>query len=133
MRCLGCNREISWDGRGIFAYTCPCGARVFYDETNPKQIYYPVSLAISLLRGHPLPHIDYYLGKSSFWSHLKQQFYEFLRSKGAIWSWECPECRKRIVERTAMEKAEGFYPFEIHPELRKLMVEALKEREASEE
>jgi len=105
----------------MFAYTCPCGATVFYDE---QKIYYPASLIRCLLHDRSLPHIDYYLGKSSFWSPLKQKFYEFLRSKGAIWSWECKECRKNFIKRTLMEKKEGLYPFKLHPELQKLIVEA---------
>jgi len=131
MRCLGCNREIPWNGRGVLAYTCSCGAKVFYDET--QRLYYPLSLMMCLLHGEPLPHIDYYLGKSSFWSPLKEKFYELLRSKGAIWSWECPKCRERVVKRTAMEIVEGLYPFEIHPRLYELVVEVLKKGRVSNE
>lgn len=119
MKCLGCDRAIAWDGRGIFCYTCPCGATIFYDEE--KGLAPPASLVIALHESRELPHIDYYLGKSNHWSKLKQEMYEFLRSKGAIWSWECEQCKQRVIQRAIMEKKENLYHFGLHHELQKLI------------
>jgi DNA-directed RNA polymerase subunit RPC12/RpoP/uncharacterized protein YlaI len=119
IRCVGCGREIKWDGKGVFAYTCPCGARVFYDEK--VGFIFPASFFMSLLKGVEFPHIDYYLGKSAYWDDVKQQIYKFLRDKGAVWSWECDECKKKVIEQTKIEIKEGLYPFEIHPELKSLL------------
>lgn len=117
MKCLGCDREIAWDGKGLFAYTCPCGATVFYDEE--KGLALPASL-FTLDPENP-PHIDYYLGKSNYWSKRKQEMYEYLKSQGAVWSWQCPKCRDWAIKRAKMEKDNGFYPFEFHWELSRLM------------
>lgn len=119
MKCLGCDSAIPWDGKSAFCYTCPCGATIFYDEK--KGLFPPASLVIGLHKGRELPHIDYYIGKSSYWSPLKQQMYEFLRSEGSIWSWECNKCKKRVLQRATMEKTEGFYRLDFHPELQKLI------------
>lgn len=122
MKCLGCDRDIPWDGKSFFAYTCPCGATIFYDEMKwAKNMAPPVSLIMCLYEKRELPHIDYYLGKSSHWSKLKQEMYDFLRSKGAIWSWECSQCKEQIIKRSKMEKEEGFYPLEFHKELEQLI------------
>lgn len=119
MKCLGCDREIPWNGTGLFAYTCPCGATIFYDEK--KGICPPASLVLGLYEHRELPHIDYYLGKSNFWSKEKQEMCDFLRGKGAIWSWECDQCKERVIERSKMEKQEGFYPLEFHKDLEQLV------------
>jgi predicted RNA-binding Zn-ribbon protein involved in translation (DUF1610 family) len=122
-RCVGCGRPIPWDGRGLFAYTCPCGANAFADEEG--NVAWPLSLHMALDEGREPPHIDHYVGRSNHVSELKERAIAFLRSKGARWSWECPECREKVVERTwwllrlGEVKAE-----ELHPELRRLVEEA---------
>jgi len=124
MRCLGCGGEIGWDGKGAFAYTCPCGATIFYDE-EIDSYYIPISLTRLMVLGGEPPHIDYYLGKSAHTGPEKEMFYELLRDLGAIWSWRCPQCRERVVRTTALEVEEGFYRYELHPQL-KALVEELK-------
>jgi len=126
MKCLGCGGEILWDGKGVLAYTCPCGATVFYDE-EIDGYYIPVSLLRVMALGEEVYHIDYYLGKSNHTSPEKDAFYEKLRQMGAIWSWECPQCRERVVRTTALKVEEGFYRYELHPEL-KALVEEMKRR-----
>jgi len=113
-RCVGCGRKIPWDGRGLFAYTCPCGATVFVDEE--RHIAYPASFYYAL-SGHSIPHIDYYLGISNYVSAKKEQVYQILKKLGAVWSWECPECRERFLKRKRMEVREGLIRIPLHPEL----------------
>ena len=120
--CVGCGRTIPWDGKGLFAYTCPCGATLFADEDG--KFAWPVSLITAISEHREPPHIDYYLGRSNYDSAEKQKAVEFLRKLGARWSWDCDECRGKIVERTLMEVREGFYHFDLHPELKKLVMEA---------
>ena len=117
--CVGCGRSISWDGSGYFAYTCPCGATLFADENGKFAM--PASLVIAIHDRREPPHIDYYLGKSNYVSMEKQKAYEMLRSLGAKWSWECPQCRDKVAERTLMEVHNGFYHFSLHPELKNLI------------
>lgn len=120
MKCVGCGREVNLDKRGLFSYTCPCGSRVFYDEKRDV-FYYPVSLHVAEIEKRGLPHIDYFLGYSNHQSDRKKLFYYLLRSKGSIWSWECPRCRKKFLERVKREKEMGLYPFELHPDLEKAL------------
>jgi len=119
--CVGCGIEIAWDGTGLWSYTCPCGATLFADENH--QFAFPASLIIGLHEGRELPHIDYYLGFSNYISEEKQQAYEFLKSKGAIWSWDCPQCRERYLERKRMQIQHGFLGkhIQLHPNLEKLL------------
>jgi len=118
VKCLGCGRDIPWDGVEMFCYTCPCGALVFYQGEN---VFPPASLVLKLGKGEELSHIDYYLGKSSYTSPEKEVFYNSLRERGAIWSWECPECRDRFLQRAKMEIENGLYLLPLHPELAKLI------------
>jgi len=125
VRCLGCNGTIPWDGKGTLCYTCPCGATIFYDENSGAPMI-PTSLVIALqgdTLSRNMSHLDYYLGKSAFWSREKEEVCNFLRRKGAVWSWECPQCRDRTIQRARMEKEEGLYRFEHHPDLQKLVEE----------
>jgi hypothetical protein len=117
--CVGCGKPIPWDGKGLFAYTCPCGATLFADENG--KFAWPASLIKAIFEHGEPPHIDYYLGRSNYDSPEKQKAIEFLRRLGARWSWECNECRRKIVERTLMELHEGFYRFNLHSELKKLI------------
>lgn len=141
MKCLGCDRNIVWDGEGPFAYTCVCDATIFYDENNARLLILPSSLLMvieqrllgemwSCIKGieisNEIPHTDYYLGKSAHWSKGKQEMYDYLRKKGAIWSWQCPKCRPKTVERTKMQLKKGIYPDKLHPELNKLILQEAK-------
>lgn len=116
MKCLGCGGDIPWDGKTAFAYTCRCGATIFTDD---EKLYPPASLAFLGVR--PPAHIDYYLGKSDHQSPKKEEMVKYLHGLGSVWSWDCPQCRDRFVERTAMEMANGFYRLPLHPELAKLL------------
>ena len=92
MICLGCGRDIPWDGRGTFCYTCFCGATVFVGD---RGLALPVSLGLGLARGRALAHMDNYVGVSSYPSEQKRDFIRLLRARGATWSWECAECREK--------------------------------------
>jgi len=119
MKCLGCGLNVDWiKGWGIVAYTCPCGSRIFYDEGH---LAIPASFIIRLVEGEPLPHIDYYVGKSAHWSQEKEDFIDMLKGFGAIWSWECPECRERVLQRTRMELENNLYQLPLHPDLQRLV------------
>lgn len=130
MKCLGCGAPINWDGKSLFAYTCPCGATILYDETTGY--HPPASLIIGLHEKRELPHIDYYLGKSSHTSLEKEGAYKFLREKGCIWSWECDQCRERVIDRTVMEIANGLYAFEVHPSLKEEINKTITKKEAKQ-
>jgi len=122
--CVGCGNVIPWDGKGLFAYTCRCGATLLMDEKG--NLIMPASLVLAIAEGRTPAHIDYYVGKSSYTNKVKDKAIEMLKRLGAIWSWECPECRDKVVERTALEVKERLYPFELHPELKKLVMERVK-------
>jgi hypothetical protein len=128
MKCLGCGGSIPWNGRGVFAYTCSCGATIFYD--GKTSIHPPASLVIGLAKKRELPHIDYYLGKSSHTSHEKEEMYDFLRSKGCVWSWECERCKFRTIERIVYEVANKIYRFGIHPALKEAIAQAIEKEES---
>lgn len=119
--CVGCGVELAWDGKGLFSYTCPCGATLFADENH--RFAFPASLIIGLYEGRELPHIDYYLGWSNYTSEEKEAAYKFLREKGACWSWECDKCCERYLKRKRMEIKEGFLAkhIQLHPDLEKLL------------
>jgi len=123
MNCLGCDRNIPWDGKRPLAYTCPCGATVFYEVIDGRPCVFPPISFLRVTLGEAPPHIDYYLGKSSYWSEVKQKFYDSLRSRGAVWSWECEKCRERTVTRALMEREHGLYRFDFHPNLAKILME----------
>ena len=117
--CVGCGNPIHWNGKGLFAYTCPCGATLFADRNGKLLI--PSSLIKAIAENREPPHIDYYLGKSNHMSLEKLKVIEMLQRLGACWSWECEKCRNKIVERTRLIVKQGLYPFAVHPELKKLI------------
>ena len=99
MNCLGCGRNIGWDGKGRFCYTCGCGATVFVGDHG---LALPASLGMAIARGNlvvsmaqqkNLAHLDYYVGVSAHDSEQKRDFIRALRARGHTWSWECAECR----------------------------------------
>lgn len=91
LECVGCGRDIGWDGRGTLCYTCPCGATVFWSPDGT--VAYPGSLVLGVARGHGLHHLDYYVGVSAHSSPEKTALIRRLRSLGSVWPWECEECR----------------------------------------
>ena len=92
-KCIGCDAQIPWDGTGLFCYTCPCGATVFYNEEIGK-ITVPASAAIALGRGRSLPHLGYLVGESGYTSPIKEKLIAELREKGFIWMEECEQCQR---------------------------------------
>ena len=102
-RCIGCDFLIPWDGRGIFCYTCPCGAHIFYnDETG--QLSIPASLAIALHEKGSIPHLDYLIGESNHTSPVKEAIRETLVACGAIWMKDCEQCRRDGTYRRKLER-----------------------------
>lgn len=92
-KCIGCDRDIGWDGQGMFSYTCVCGSRIFY-QVETQSIVLPASLIISLKLGRSTPHLGDLVGESDFTSPLKERLIEELRSKGFVWMEECEQCKK---------------------------------------
>ncbi len=92
-KCLGCDRDIGWDGKGPFSYTCVCGAKVFY-RVEPMSMAFPGSLVLSFTARRQLPHLNDLVGESAFTSPLKERMIEEFRSKGIIWMEECDQCKK---------------------------------------
>jgi len=92
-RCVGCGGIIPWDGKGLFAYTCPCGATLFADEEG--RFAFPLSLLRAIYEHREPPHIDYYVGRSSHTSPEKEKAIQLLKALGARWSWECETCHAR--------------------------------------
>lgn len=117
--CVGCGNPIPWDGKGLFAYTCRCGATLFADENQTPAL--PASLIKGVVEGLELPHLDYYLGISNYVSAEKQQAYEELQKLGSTWSWNCDKCKLKTLKRIRAEVKEGVIRFELHPELKALL------------
>jgi len=92
-KCIGCDREIPWDGEGMFSYTCVCGSRIFY-RVETESIAMPAPLVLSLAAGRPRAHFDDLVGESDFTSPLKERLIEELRSRGVTWMEECDQCKK---------------------------------------
>jgi len=113
IKCIGCNRDIEGDGKGLFSYTCPCGSTIFHDETN-GHLALPVSLIRTLSQARSLPHLDDLVGESNHTSPFKEMLITELREKGFIWMRECEQCQKNgTLERklkgekaAAVEEAE---------------------------
>ena len=93
IKCIGCNRDIEWDGKELFSYTCPCGATIFYNETN-GHLALPYSLLLNLSKSASLPHLDDLVGESNHTSPFKEMLITELREKGFIWMRECEQCQK---------------------------------------
>ena len=92
-KCIGCDRDIGWDGKGTFSYTCPCGALIFY-EVETGKLALPTSFILNAAAGRPLPHLNDLLGESDYTSPLKERVIQELRSRGYIWMEECEQCKK---------------------------------------
>ena len=91
MKCVGCDAAIPWDGRSLFAYTCPCGATVFYDS-DMSQIAMPASVVLAMAGNRPLPHLEFLIGESRHTSEIKDRVRERFIEKGAIWMKDCERC-----------------------------------------
>lgn len=110
-RCVGCNSEIGWDGKGTLCYTCRCDGHTFYnDETG--QFAPPSSLIIAIYEKRDLPHLDYLIGKSDFTSPLKEKLIEELRSLGAVWMKECPQCLADGTYQRMLDREKALALFE---------------------
>ena len=92
-KCLGCDRDIGWDGEGMFSYTCVCGSRIFY-RVETLSIALPASLVLSIASARQVAHLNHLVGESDFTSPLKERLIEELRSMGFIWMEECDQCKK---------------------------------------
>jgi len=101
-KCIGCDRDIGWDGEGMFSYTCPCGATIFYAEGG--RMAYPFSLIRNLQRNRPLPHLDDLVGESDHSSPIKERMIKELREKGFIWMKECDQCLKDGTHQHKLER-----------------------------
>lgn len=98
-KCVGCDTIIPWDGKGTFAYTCRCGATLFY-ETETLKLVMPASLVFAIYWQQQLgikpetPHIDYYLGDSNHTSEIKDAVVRQLLEMGFIWMKDCEQCQR---------------------------------------
>ena len=102
-QCLGCGRDIAWDGVGTFSYTCTCGARVFY-ETETRKLALPASFILNAAVGPRLPHLNGLVGESDYTSPVKEQLIKDLRAKGYIWMEECGQCKKDGTLQKKLER-----------------------------
>ncbi|MBA7688486.1 hypothetical protein ES703_96968 [subsurface metagenome] len=119
MNCLGCGIDLEWlKGFGTVCFTCPCGSTIFVDDRGHALI--PISLMRCLAEDRNIPHIDYYVGKSAHVSPEKESFIAMIKGLGAIWSWECPECRQKVLENSRLKAMDRLYP-ELHPELQRFI------------
>ena len=117
--CIGCGRSIPWDGKGLFSYTCGCGATIFANDEHIPAL--PASLVLAIHAGRKPAHIDYYLGISNYASAEKQWMYEELKKHGAVWSWECEECKDRFLKLKKAQLDAGLLRIELLPELKALL------------
>jgi len=92
-KCIGCDRDIGWDGEGTLSYTCVCGSRIFY-QAETLGFVFPASLMLNIAAGRTTPHLGDIVGESDFTSPLKESLIEELRSKGFTWMEECDQCKK---------------------------------------
>jgi hypothetical protein len=110
LKCIGCDSPVPWNGEGVYYYTCPCGATVFYDDETEK-LALPVSLFTAVIFKNrtslPLPHIDYYVGESEYTSNIKEAFIRDLLDLGFIWMKDCEQCKKddTLARKLARDKA----------------------------
>jgi len=112
-KCIGCDRDIGWDGKGTFSATCRCGARIMY-HAETLSFALPASLIMSLAGVKRLPHLNDLVGESNFTSRLKEALIEELRNRGFIWMEECDQCkrdgtlkrRQEREKRLAVQEAE---------------------------
>jgi hypothetical protein len=104
LKCIGCDSEIPWDGKGLFAYTCPCGATVLYDADTMTVTALPASLIMAIHEKRSVPHIDYYVGSSNHTSDIKEKFIKELLDHGFIWMKDCRQCQEDGTYRRHLER-----------------------------
>ncbi len=104
-KCIGCDNQIPWDGLGLFCYTCPCGASIFYNEET-GQVTMPGSVVIGISMGRTTPHLGDLVGESDYISPIKERLIAELREKGFIRMDECEQCQKdgTLKRKQDMEK-----------------------------
>jgi len=125
--CLGCGVEVDWDGRGLFAYTCLCRATGMVDGEGrlvmPLSFYRMLRDAVEKRPRRP-PHIDHYLGVTGHTSDAKMLALRILRDIGAVYSWECGECRERILNLVRVDVDLGVFKLDdLHPSLARMLRE----------
>jgi hypothetical protein len=104
IKCIGCDSPVPWDGKGLFCYTCPCGAHIFYDDETGRPVI-PVSLAFALhYKKKDVPHLDYLIGESDYTSPVKEEITRFLIERGAIWMKDCEQCRQDGTYQQKLER-----------------------------
>lgn len=103
-KCVGCDRDIGWDGKGTLCLTCVCGSHTFYGGDGTLVL--PHSLISALYYGSMIPHLDYLVGESDHTSPIKERLITELREKGAVWMEECEQCQKdgTLARRQEREK-----------------------------
>jgi hypothetical protein len=110
-RCVGCDAEIGWNGEGTLCYTCRCDGHIFYN-TETGQLVLPSSLIIAIHEKRDLSHLDYLIGKSDFTSPLKERLIEELKSLGAIWMKDCPQCLSDGTYQRVLDREKAAVLFE---------------------
>lgn len=103
MHCIGCGSPISWNGKGMFSYTCPCGSTTLINEET-GQLHPVGSIAMQILTKNPVTHLDSIVGESNYTSPEKEQLIKELEFMGFIWMKDCKQCQgdgtlKRKQER----------------------------------
>jgi hypothetical protein len=97
-----------------------CGATLFADQSGSFSL--PASLIICVKEKRPLPHLDYYLGFSNYVSVEKNRAYEELVKLGCTWSWDCLECKERLINLKREQVKAGMLKIELlHPCLKALL------------
>ena len=110
---VGCGRRlydyVPGESMGI---TCPCGANgpiCVPDVNKPEALTssIPVSLVNSLEAKQPLPHLEYYLGFSTFSCKGKDVWAETLRELGSTPMAECTDSRCQECASRMQARAHG--------------------------
>ena len=69
-----------------------------------------------------MSHLDYYIGISNHVSDEKAKVCDDLRQRGAIWSWECSECKDRFLKRLGHQIQYGLVKIAmLHSDLQNLL------------
>ena len=104
MHCIGCGRNIPWDGKRLFSYTCKCGSTTFVGGDDRR--YVRVSIEIQMIEKSPVIHLDDIVGESNHTSKEKTAFIAQLRDIGFIWMHECVQCKTDGTLQLKQEREE---------------------------
>lgn len=112
---VGCGLHLyDYQPRQTIAITCPCGAGgpiciPALDHPIALQSSIPVSLVMGLEHGKTLPHLEYYLGFSTFHCLAKSVWAKALRNLGSTPMAECtePGCREYASKKQAQLHGES--------------------------